>query len=486
MPPPRSKSPIKTYLQSPPKRHPSLGPISSPTRGSIVVPNRANVQTSVIRRLDFSIDDQDRIPEKASVKSSPRRPPGSQKSSIQPFSAKLTNGTRFSPITKIIPSPYQAKQRSRTEQLHAQDDYRPEEDEAFYPIMDDDYGEAFEQPLYEEDLVRDSTPEADPDSPLQTTRKKPKTAVMMEPAAKPPKRKAPSQPVQQPSGKGYKDLRKEFQDPAEENYERPTKKARGKAQKVESTYVEKVKKRGLKTVAKSSSPTRISSPPEIHRGPPRPRNNRGLYILRRETPDEGTHTRSGRNVVKPVAYWKNETIVYGDDEDAEGDASFLLPTIKEVIRKDHVEEPRKRAPPRRKGGFAAQKAPPVETHLEEDKGLAEPWETSPGRVYGAVRMWNPEDPIGEDSLEKEDEIALSSAAIITRDIGATFQFAKTLTLPFFGSGMVDLPPGAFKKPKNTRRMQMVFFVFMGRVSVTVNDNFFSIGRGGMWQVPRGE
>jgi centromere protein C len=51
--------------------------------------------------------------------------------------------------------------------------------------------------------------------------------------------------------------------------------------------------------------------------------------------------------------------------------------------------------------------------------------------------------------------------------------------------MVDLPAGAVKKPKNSRKMQMVFFVFSGRVQVNVNDNEFRIGKGGMWQVPRG-
>ena len=76
-----------------------------------------------------------------------------------------------------------------------------------------------------------------------------------------------------------------------------------------------------------------------------------------------------------------------------------------------------------------------------------------------------------------------------RDIsGAEFRFAKTLTLPFFGSGMVDLPPGGFKRSKNSRKMQMVFFVFVGRVTVEVGTptTRFSIGKGGMWQVPRGE
>lgn len=69
---------------------------------------------------------------------------------------------------------------------------------------------------------------------------------------------------------------------------------------------------------------------------------------------------------------------------------------------------------------------------------------------------------------------------------ASFRFAKTLTMPFFGSGIVELPPGGFKHRKNTRRMQMVFFVHYGKVTVEVGATRFVITKGGMWQVPRGE
>lgn len=54
--------------------------------------------------------------------------------------------------------------------------------------------------------------------------------------------------------------------------------------------------------------------------------------------------------------------------------------------------------------------------------------------------------------------------------------------------MVDLPPGGAKRVKNSRKMQLIFFVYYGRVTVDVGTptTTFSIGRGGMWQVPRGE
>lgn len=86
------------------------------------------------------------------------------------------------------------------------------------------------------------------------------------------------------------------------------------------------------------------------------------------------------------------------------------------------------------------------------------------------------------------DVAYSHEAIEMRDInGAEFKFAKTLTLDFFGSGMVHLPPGGFKRIKNSRKMQMVFFVFYGRVTVSIGTppTKFSIGKGGQWQVPRG-
>lgn len=96
------------------------------------------------------------------------------------------------------------------------------------------------------------------------------------------------------------------------------------------------------------------------------------------------------------------------------------------------------------------------------------------------------------------DIAFASSAIITRDVaGAAFQYAKIQTLPFFGSGIVELPPEGFKRTKNSRKMHMAFFVHEGKVLVTVGPpatdsdkqqpetNEFAISKGGVWIVPRG-
>lgn len=243
------------------------------------------------------------------------------------------------------------------------------------------------------------------------------------------------------------------------------------------------KRTNLATISENDSPA-------IQRGPPMPRNNRGLIILRRETPMDSNgfkQTRSGRNSVRPVAYWKNERIEYSEDENEYyNGGKFLLPKIKGVIRADEVEESRPKKSYHKSGKGKGKKRAAVE-ESEDDEADMEPWETNPGRLLGDIRVWDPEDQTGMHAEEVEEEIALSASAIEAKEVaGASFKFAKTLTMPFFGSGMVDLPPGSEKKPKNSRKMQMVFFVFYGRVEVTVNDCAFKIGKGGMWQVPRGQ
>ena len=70
-----------------------------------------------------------------------------------------------------------------------------------------------------------------------------------------------------------------------------------------------------------------------------------------------------------------------------------------------------------------------------------------------------------------------------------------MTLPFFGSGVVELPPEGFKRAKNSRKMQMCFFVHEGKVMVELGAagaangegmNEFAVSKGGAWVVPRGE
>lgn len=90
-------------------------------------------------------------------------------------------------------------------------------------------------------------------------------------------------------------------------------------------------------------------------------------------------------------------------------------------------------------------------------------------------------------LTERTEIAYAPSAIDVRPVSSgNFGYAKIIGLPFFGAGVVELPPSGFKRAKNSRRMQMAFYVASGGVQVTVGDSTFTIHKGGVWQVPRGQ
>ena len=500
MPPPRSKSPIKTFLQSPARRNPSLGPISSPIRGSIIAPRTATVTASVRRKLDFSAEDlETNVFEPSATKGSPQKRADSISTKA---TSKLTNGKGH---LALKPSAFSYEDERDDAENMGDDTALHYEGDSFQMINggddEDEVAQVEEQP--------ESEPEPEPELDLpKKGRGRPK-AKGKEKAVKPALEPEPEvesereaeqevevepEPVNKAAKKGRAKTRKE---PPAEFEERPAKKTRRSLESAEALPKHSAKGKSTKPATVSKGKAISKKPklaaiaeadsPNIQHAPPLPRNNRGLFILRRETPMEGNgfkQSRYGRNSVKPVAWWKNERIEYSEDEAEDGDNKFLLSRIKEVVRRDEVEDTRpKRAYKPSKG--KGKKRAALADEGEDDE--AEAWEADPGRIYAEIRQWDPDDQVGAEAEEEEQEVAWSSAAIITKDVaGANFGFAKCLTMPFFGAGMVDFPVGAIKHPKNSRKMQMVFFVYTGRVQVTINGSEpFRISKGGMWQVPRG-
>ncbi|KAH6900120.1 Mif2/CENP-C like-domain-containing protein [Thelonectria olida] len=223
----------------------------------------------------------------------------------------------------------------------------------------------------------------------------------------------------------------------------------------------------------------------LQRGPPLPKS-RGLVSARRD-PDAVTMTRSGRQSHRPLDYWKGEQVSweYETREDQFAHNRFAVPTNKGVTCPPQPPSPQaKRAPRYKAKGKSTRVSQKPEVEYED-------WEVGAGKVSGEVVLWEPEHehlpPAEDEPVEViEETLAVSAEAIQTKDArDATFRFAKTLTTPFMGAGVVDLPPGAEKRPKNSRRMHMVFFVQFGKVLVSVNETQFRITAGGMWFVPRG-
>ncbi|KKA26666.1 hypothetical protein TD95_001625 [Thielaviopsis punctulata] len=238
-----------------------------------------------------------------------------------------------------------------------------------------------------------------------------------------------------------------------------------------------------------------------HRGPPPPKR-RGLMSVH-TNPNAILTTRSGRSSFRPLQFWKGEHVQISTEAvpDVSGKGAFVMPKVKDIVRVADDEDAaplrkRRRARPAkttRQGASAdSRAASPLTTPAAP--GHAEPqerWERYPGVVEGDVVLWthdhdeHPPGPDDEVGIVTE-QLALSSSAVETREIkDATFRYAKTMSLGFMGSGIVDLPPGSEKRPKNSRRMQLVFFVAYGKVKVTIHDNEFRIGAGGQFFVPRG-
>ncbi|KAI1461159.1 Mif2/CENP-C like-domain-containing protein [Annulohypoxylon moriforme] len=525
---PRARSPIKTHLQSPARRNPHQGRTSSPVRGSIVHPPEHSSPKIVNRRLDFS---------QSSSSQSRMRPQvngASKVNGTKGRTGKLTNGRARAQESDDEDD--DAILRGRRNQPLEEEEREGDEGLEEYmqgvdaggdemDLVEEDQDDAPIEPEPEPEEEDEPTQEAEPTPPTKKRRgRKPKSPVVVQEEEEEPStasaqsREAEGEPVKKQRGRpakgaqskkspepakqptkrrrsernsGSSNVEEQGEEEQENNVEeRETKRQRNdkKEQKAALSKQPATKEKGKPGRKRKSSGIGVDEP-VVQRGPPLPKG-RGLVTLHREE-DIMRTTRSGRHSYKPVEYWKGERVIYDDEEVnnvfEDKKQRFVIPTVTGVIRKtEDYTEPKKRRPGRPTKGGARKGRPPT---IEEEGVERDDWEYDPGRVTGECIFWRPDQENQPDDGElevAEEELAISEAAIQLKDIkDATFRFAKTLTMPFFGSGIVDMPPGAEKRTKNSRKMQMVFFVHSGSVEVTVAQTEFRIGKGGMWFVPRG-
>ncbi|KAI5926085.1 Mif2/CENP-C like-domain-containing protein [Camillea tinctor] len=514
---PRSRSPIKTNLQSPARQNPHLGPSSSPIRGTIVGARERSPKQGATRKLDFSRNSLN------AKKPTTNGQPKVNGARLQ--NGKLTNGRVDDE------SDEEAILQGRSRESESNEEEGPEESMQMLDMPDDDgqddVSEEEEEEEEEERPIVQAAKSANKPKPGQRPGRKPKVVASIEeeeereedgpaspkedeePAKKkrgrakggrPPKEEPARDPT--PPAKEFKASKRgrparnsNSNSEEEENNDeaRGTKRQRtaDKASKAAPSKPTVTKEKGKSGRKRKSSGIGVDSP-VVQRGPPLPKG-RGLVTLRREEPDNMRTTRSGRASYRPLEFWKGERAEYdqGREEifEDKGGRHFAMPTLKGIVRAETNYEA---VPKRRRGRPSAArtggKASRYEKEPEEER---DEWEYEPGVVSGQCIEWMHEyehKPPGDDDevFVDEKELAISEAALQFKNIkDSKFKFAKTLTLPFFGAGIVDLPPGAEKSPKNARKMQMVFFVHTGCVHVTVADNAFKISKGGMWFVPRG-
>ncbi|KAK0876813.1 mitotic fidelity of chromosome transmission-related protein [Friedmanniomyces endolithicus] len=263
------------------------------------------------------------------------------------------------------------------------------------------------------------------------------------------------------------------------------------------------------------SPVKLKSAPSRSTSPSKRPSSRGLSVgpnfnLRATTPfdDAISTSRFGRPVIKPLQYWANESRIWRNGE-CEG-----------IIRADEIvkptAKPKKKSHKKRKQTIS--RLQDIDEESESESVQADDWEEDLGVISGTVASWDPATQTADSSAPVKDgkyhsnapplhyptntsihtlDLAFAHHSIITRDVpGSEFKYAKILTLPFFGTGLVEIPPEGFKRAKNSRKMQMVFFVYEGKVLVEIgaqglleggegSANEFAITKGGVWVVPRG-
>ncbi|KAJ5693312.1 hypothetical protein N7462_002735 [Penicillium macrosclerotiorum] len=350
----------------------------------------------------------------------------------------------------------------------AQDDFSDSLDAGNETVMPDDDNETADATVQDLNTGDNyDSPEPENSQPAGKLPSKTKQTQKKGTAAKSPQASQPAAKPAKPRGRPPKTQR-----PADEE---PSDTRQPKKQKTSNS--------------KSSRPPREPLEPELEQMVENyaqrtgPLKGRSLYILKREDPSgaEATHTRSGRVSVRPLAYWRNERCVFGDGEAAEGQR-YPLSTIKEVIRTEEL-EPEKQKKGKRSRNSKSKKRKD-ESSDEEDEEV-DLWEKEGGVLHGYVPKWDPKTQASTTEEEVLD-IAYAPSGIVTREVkDSTFRFAKLLSSSFIGSGVVELPKDGVKKPKNSKKMHMVFYVCHGRVQVDISGVQFSAGKGSVFQVPRG-
>ncbi|KAF2016624.1 hypothetical protein BU24DRAFT_206802 [Aaosphaeria arxii CBS 175.79] len=201
---------------------------------------------------------------------------------------------------------------------------------------------------------------------------------------------------------------------------------------------------------------------------------RSLSVFRSLNPDQAASKgRTGRHRLQPVNFWLNEHASYDRDGN-----------LQSIMRNETKELPKeKRATRGRKGSKRTLAA------VEEEEEDLEGWEQDEGVLLGIYKDF---DTTAEVTLQDqiEEPIAWAQNGIKPVEVpGAEFKFTKLAsagTSSFFSWGYLALDKDGHKRSKNSRRMHMVFHVTKGKVEVQVDDNEFTINKGGLWQVPRGK
>ncbi|KAF9701190.1 hypothetical protein EKO04_000326 [Ascochyta lentis] len=199
---------------------------------------------------------------------------------------------------------------------------------------------------------------------------------------------------------------------------------------------------------------------------------RHLSVFREMEPDAIARVgRTGRHRVAPIDFWKNDRINYNHDGS--------MATVVKAPSPDPVT---------RTSTYYKKGKKKSLTVLEEEEVELDPWEENDGFLTGNYKDYDPANEFTSPGLV-EGVLAWSEKGIKPEAVGdGSFQYARiggSGPAGFLNWGMIELRADQMKRSKNSRKMHMVFNVQSGAVEVKVHENEFTVHKGGIWQVPRG-
>ena len=200
---------------------------------------------------------------------------------------------------------------------------------------------------------------------------------------------------------------------------------------------------------------------------------RHLSVFREMEPEAIARVgRTGRHRVAPIDFWKNDRINYNHDG-----------SMQTIVKAPSPEPLAKKSTNYKKGKKKTL------TAIEEEEVELDPWEEDDGFLIGNYKDFDPANEFTSPGLV-EGVLAWSDKGIKPEPVGdGSFQYARiggSGPAGFLNWGMIELRADQMKRSKNSRKMHMVFNVLSGAVEVKVHENEFTVHKGGIWQVPRGE
>ncbi|KAG7823675.1 hypothetical protein KL909_003072 [Ogataea angusta] len=229
-------------------------------------------------------------------------------------------------------------------------------------------------------------------------------------------------------------------------------------------------------------------------------------LPKEETPmSENGVRRSSRRRVSPVAWWRNEKIIY----ETTTENGTYVKKIKDVLHRPVAEPSRKRrqssAPPSTKARRRSRTpkseetekqrpapAPPQiaeQPEKEKEQEIASELDGSDWLQQNSLTIPVFEGPGSENQIERTVAWAPNKSKNISI-IKNSEEFFRIATLfdqdsEFSGGGIIEIPVGSRKAIKSNDDTYFIFFVIQGVLEVTLSHNPFVVVSGCSFEVPMG-